>query len=652
MADKTIGELPEALEVQDDSLLVMEQQGEARCVRGERIKKYAREGAQEQAKVAKGHAEAAQKSQEAAAESARDAMSLALHPPILKDGSDHWWTWSTEAGDYVESGIDAGVSLTVYPETITGEPGSAAKVENIGTRTDPVLRFTLPRGDKGEPGTGDMDAAPTEGSQNAVQSGGVWDALQRKPNPNLLDNWYFVGGGSQQGGGQFPINQLGQTEYIGKCCNIDRWSTNTTDGLVALTDDGIVLDPSGVSVRNIQLTWLALIDEVITFSILTTDGVLKSVTVKATAGNGEKGSVKIDNANAYAVIYRYASGIGVFVSSGTNQVKLIAVKLELGPTQTLAHLEGDTWVLNEIPSYAEEYAKCIQYSPINGEFVGSRHSNSNLLINSDFKSPINQRGEKTYKFLSGHQYTIDGWFVTRGDIALTDSGLTLTTQSGKVSSWMGQSIENYGSLDKTATISALLSNNVLLTATGNTKAAFYSPVGAEEYSVKYEPKAHSSLPTFEIWKNDEIVPTASIVATKFELGSQQTLAHKEGDTWVLNDPPPNYAEELMKCQRYQLVLGDDSRYCSVGLGQARTTTNISATFSTPCTLRSTPTCSLIGGTISIRNKSAIMQASEIRTDIAGFNSCMCAITAGNLLEGAIYEVFLSPKVKIILDANL
>lgn len=34
-----------------------------------------------------------------------------------------------------------------------------------------------------------------------------------RPNRNLLDNWYFVGGGSQQGGGQFPINQRGETSY-------------------------------------------------------------------------------------------------------------------------------------------------------------------------------------------------------------------------------------------------------------------------------------------------------------------------------------------------------------------------------------------------------------------------------------------------------
>ena len=42
-------------------------------------------------------------------------------------------------------------------------------------------------------------------------------------------------------------------------------------------------------------------------------------------------------------------------------------------------------------------------------------------------------------------------------------------------------------------------------------------------------------------------------AIKLELGPVQTLAHKEGDNWVLNDPPPDPALELTKCQRYQMV---------------------------------------------------------------------------------------------------
>jgi hypothetical protein len=42
-----------------------------------------------------------------------------------------------------------------------------------------------------------------------------------------------------------------------------------------------------------------------------------------------------------------------FVGSLDNSVTVLAVKLELGDTQTLAHKEGDTWVLNEIPDYGE-----------------------------------------------------------------------------------------------------------------------------------------------------------------------------------------------------------------------------------------------------------------------------------------------------------
>ena len=40
------------------------------------------------------------------------------------------------------------VSLTIG-STITGEPGSPANVENIGTQTKPILQFTIPRGADG-----------------------------------------------------------------------------------------------------------------------------------------------------------------------------------------------------------------------------------------------------------------------------------------------------------------------------------------------------------------------------------------------------------------------------------------------------------------------------------------------------------------------
>lgn len=95
-------------------------------------------------------ATAAQKSAESAKESAEKAENVSTHPPILREGSDHWYIWDAETNDYVDSGVDAGVSVTVDPNTITGEPGTSAKVENTGTATDPVLKFTIPRGKDGE----------------------------------------------------------------------------------------------------------------------------------------------------------------------------------------------------------------------------------------------------------------------------------------------------------------------------------------------------------------------------------------------------------------------------------------------------------------------------------------------------------------------
>lgn len=48
--------------------------------------------------------------------------------------------------------------------------------------------------------------------------------------------------------------------------------------------------------------------------------------------------------------------------------------------------------------------------------------------------------------------------------------------------------------------------------------------------------------------------SGKIKAVKLELGAQQTLAHQDADgNWVLNDPPPNKALELAKCQRYAKI---------------------------------------------------------------------------------------------------
>ena len=49
------------------------------------------------------------------------------------------------------------------------------------------------------------------------------------------------------------------------------------------------------------------------------------------------------------------------VDISTSQIKVYGAKLELGSDQTIAHQENGEWVLNEIPDYGEQLARCQRY---------------------------------------------------------------------------------------------------------------------------------------------------------------------------------------------------------------------------------------------------------------------------------------------------
>lgn len=55
--------------------------------------------------------------------------------------------------------------------------------------------------------------------------------------------------------------------------------------------------------------------------------------------------------------YFFVDIVGMVGSS----IEIKAAKLELGPTQTLAHQENGQWVLNEIPKYSRELLDCRTY---------------------------------------------------------------------------------------------------------------------------------------------------------------------------------------------------------------------------------------------------------------------------------------------------
>ena len=183
MADKTIGSLPEATELDSESLMVTEQLGEARRVTGELLAEYAKAAAQEEAEKAETYAQNAAESAQTAEAKAQEAQHVATKPPYIQ--GENWWVWDEESGSYVDSGIDASVSLAVA-ETVTGAPGTEALVENIGTASDLLLRFTIPRGEKGEVGsvdsvnsqTGDVTLQAEDIPSSAPDGEAAWTDTQ------------------------------------------------------------------------------------------------------------------------------------------------------------------------------------------------------------------------------------------------------------------------------------------------------------------------------------------------------------------------------------------------------------------------------------------------------------------------------------------
>lgn len=116
MADKTIGELPVADHLDDESLLVVEQQSQARSIKGFLIRKFARESAEGQVEEAKKSADAAAKSAANAAGSAQTAQQYSGKPPKPQNGT--WWVWNASSGKYEDTGVKSVLSIVKsYPST-------------------------------------------------------------------------------------------------------------------------------------------------------------------------------------------------------------------------------------------------------------------------------------------------------------------------------------------------------------------------------------------------------------------------------------------------------------------------------------------------------------------------------------------------------
>ena len=169
----------------------------------------------------------------------------------------------------------------------------------------------------------------------------------------------------------------------------------------------------------------------------------------------------------------------------------------------------------------------------------------NLLINWDFRNPVNQRGQNKY---TGSGYAVDRWYIY-GDATATINNEYLSIKTNAVAYiYFYQLIENpkayYG---KTLTFSVETADGQIYTKTVTlpTSGTFdTSRLLIGDWLVNLyatEAEVSNNVFWFRFWCNTKADAIINLRRVKLELGTVSTLA---------NDPPADYGEQLMLCKRF------------------------------------------------------------------------------------------------------
>lgn len=208
--------------------------------------------------------------------------------------------------------------------------------------------------------------------------------------------------------------------------------------------------------------------------------------------------------------------------------------------QKVALYEG-AYTLDTIPMYQSE-SKHVEM--LNCNVPLAPH---NLLDNSDFRNPVNQRGATSYTGTGGKVYTIDRWHTWSASISVSvQSGyLSVTNSTDSIYQNISQIIDKHNLTGKAATIAVWDANDNVYCASGvistnneiscNTPTDFWFTAILEDDNTIY----------FAIRPRG--AKTANIKAAALYEGSYDASTLP---AYV----PKGYAAELAECQRYYLPL--------------------------------------------------------------------------------------------------
>ena len=285
-------------------------------------------------------------------------------------------------------------------------------------------------------------------------------------------------------------------------------------------------------------------------------------------------------------------------------------------------------------------------TPISGAV--KYRTNPNLLDNWYFGRPVNQRGQTEYT--EDTTYTIDRWWLQYDTtLSVVDGGIKI---GGK---WDVQQYFENTLPNATYTLSLLYKDR-----TGSDPLRLIAGNRTDGDIAQTESKDASGIlsVTFSTATSNKVYfgfagsvdNSATIIAAKLELGSTQTLAHKENGVWVLNEIP-DFGEQLRRCQRHLVKLGSSTGYEIVGTGTARTSSTCNIVVPIPVTMRAVPAAILSGRLILRNSDDANIVCTSVVVDTNGVGAMHLACTA-NVTVGASYDAYLESGNYLYLGADL
>lgn len=214
----------------------------------------------------------------------------------------------------------------------------------------------------------------------------------------------------------------------------------------------------------------------------------------------------------------------------------------------------------------------------------------NLLDNSDFRNPVNQRGKTSY---TAAGYTIDRWNINSNisSMGVKNGYIAVTAKSG-ANGLFRHYLESNAMFGKTVTFAVKVKDGDLLIASGQ------YPSSAPTSETTVASKTSSKI---DIYITAQ--PNQAALQVRVNNGGTVNLewaALYEGAYTAETLPeyqPKGYGAELAECQRYCLVIDYSTNNYISGYVTVLPKTRVNAYFPLPVPMRTTPSLSSTDGSV-------------------------------------------------------